>query len=182
MTNTERKLDEARYFFNQLNTNLPYFDYILSAYLNAARSTSWIMRHEFSKIEGWEKWFKECEVSSEEKLLLQQINDLRIKASKQSGVKTEYLFMDYLIPNEKYYPDIEEMLKEFEGEEIEVTISTNIPDKDPDPEEGVYRIRARAKMEKNESETSRDSIYNLCKQYFAFLEQKVNHCVEKFKL
>lgn len=83
MTNTERKLDEAQYFLKMLNVEDPYFDYILSAYLNAARSITWIMRHEFHNIEGWEKWFKSQMINKEQKSLLNTINDLRIASTKQ---------------------------------------------------------------------------------------------------
>lgn len=52
MTNTERKLEEERYFLMQLNPNYPYFDCILSAYLNSATSTTWVIGHVFGKING----------------------------------------------------------------------------------------------------------------------------------
>lgn len=53
MTNTQRKLDQAKYFFKMLDTEEPYFDYILSAFINASRSILWVMGHEYNKSEGW---------------------------------------------------------------------------------------------------------------------------------
>ncbi len=74
MTKTQKKLDEAKYFSNQLRLEDPYFDYVLSAFLNAARSTFWVMRHEFAKIPGWEQWFDAAEASEEEQILLSETN------------------------------------------------------------------------------------------------------------
>ena len=178
MTSTERKLDESKYFLEQLNPNLPYFDYILSAFLNAARSTTWVMRHEFSKIKGWEKWFKECDISESEKELLEKTNDLRISATKQSGIKTEFKFMDFLITDEKYYPIIDEMLNEFKGKKITMTISDEIND-DIDNKDR-YKISGYVKIGKDESEMSRELIYIICKEYYAFLEKQVKICVNLF--
>lgn len=176
MTPTERKLDEAKYFLGQLNPHMPYFDYILSAFLNAARSTAWVMRHEYSKIDGWEKWFKECEISESEKSLLEKTNSLRILSAKQSGIKTEFNFLEYLVPDEKYYPIIDEMLKEFEGDEIEITISTELTEDNDDE----YKIRGVVKMNKDESEMSRESIKQICMEYHKFLEKQVKICISLF--
>jgi hypothetical protein len=182
MTSTERKLDEAKYFLGQLNPNFPYFDYILSAFLNAARSTAWVMRNEFCKTEGWENWYKECYISESERELLEKTNELRISASKKSGIKTEFNFMDYIIPDEKYYPVIDKMLKDLEGKEIKVTFSTELTDNADDEVEDSYKIRGIVKMNKDESEMSRESISRLCTEYFKFLEKQVILCVNLFSI
>jgi len=190
MTNTERKLDEAKYFLDKLNPNDPYFDYILSAYLNSARSTSWIMRHEFHNISGWEDWFKSCEISTEEFKLLKRINELRILSTKKSGIKTEFLFLDYLIPDEECYTVIENMINDFEEGDRVVTSILEEGEEEEEEEEDIssdgeygesYRITGIVKLTKDESELSRESIDRLCKSYFAFLERHVKMCVGKFR-
>lgn len=136
MTNTERKLDEAKYFLGQLNVDDPYFDYILSAYLNAARSTTWVMRHEFCKINGWEDWFKSCEISKDQKYLLNKINELRIESTKQSGIKTDFYFLEEILIDEQYYSIIKEFLKK-DGE-VMVTITPVDDVKADDENDGIY--------------------------------------------
>lgn len=182
MTNTERKLDEARYFLNKLNPNYVYFDYILSAYLNASRSTAWIMRNEFHNINGWEKWFNSCKISEKESILLKRINELRILSAKKSGIKTEFFFADHIIPDEKYYPIIEKMFNDLEGEEVVVTISDNFDKEDAQSPsyKKSYKIRGKVKMDKEKSDLSRESLENLCKNYFMFLEKQVQDCISKF--
>ncbi|MFA5835303.1 MAG: hypothetical protein WDA22_17620 [Bacteroidota bacterium] len=180
MTNTERKLDESRYFLNQLNPRDPFFDYILSAFLNAARSTTWIMRFEFGKVTGWEEWFNTCDISDEQKILLKEINDLRVSSTKKAGVKTDFYFLEHIAVDEEYYSVIKDFQKEPDGTEYKITITT--PDEPPYvPEsENSFQFTGTVKINKDESELSRESIHNLCTEYFTFLQKQVSVCVTKF--
>jgi hypothetical protein len=185
MTNTERKLDEAYYFLNQLNPDDPYFDYILSAYLNAARSTSWIMRYEFLKINGWEEWFKNTDISEEQKVLLKKINDMRILSTKQSGIKTEFYFLDCIIPDEEYFPSIKEILDQPDGTEYKITIKVldeSIKEEDLNDDSYIIKgkIKGKVKKTKDTSEFSREAIQKLCNDYYVFLKKQVRNCIEKF--
>lgn len=179
MTSTERKLDEARYFLSQLNTDDPYFDYVLSAFLNAARSTAWVMRYEFGKVEGWELWFDKTDVFDEETKLLKEINDLRIKSSKQEGIKTDFYFLDEVLIEEKYYPVIKELLSK-NGEYLVEIKSVEESQKEPsEKDEGTLKFNF-TKNSSREKSTLREDIYKVCKLYFNFLEAKVGTCVKKF--
>jgi hypothetical protein len=189
MTATERKLDEARYFLEQLQSHQPYFDYILSAFISAARSVPWVMRHEYCRIEDWEKWYRVSSVTEKEKQLLKKTNAWRIAVAKQSGIKTEFNFLDYLIPDETFYPVIDKLLKELpEGEEVRITFrpvseeNSNNDTPDDDDEESDYKIIAKVKMNKDDSEMSRDSIKTVCEEYYYFLKKNVETCTQIFKL
>ncbi len=180
MTHTERKLDEAKFFLRQLKPNYPFFDYILSAFLNASRSTTWIMRNEFQTRIEWHAWFENCQVSDTEIKLMKEINQLRIASAKQSGVYTDYYFLDHLILDEKYYPMASKMLEEIEpGEEFKITISDELTDED-NIEEGVYKFQAVVNLSLDESKPSRESIIQICKEYIIFLEKQVQYCVDNF--
>jgi hypothetical protein len=182
MTSTERKLDEARYFFSQLLVDDPYFDYILSAYLNAARSTTWIMRYEFSKKEGWEEWFANREVSVDQKGILKKINDLRILSTKQEGIKTNYFFLDEMLIDEQYYPIIKESLKN-DGEFVLTIRSLDEVEKeleDNDKFTGRFVFEGRIDRTIDRTLNSRKDIYELCREYFNFLHSQVEGCVNKF--
>jgi hypothetical protein len=180
MTNTERKLDEARYFLEQLNPDDPYYNYILSAYLNAARSTSWVMRFEFNKVNGWEEWFNSCDISNEQKILLKRINDFRIRSTKQSGIKTDYYFLDCIVPDEQYFPIIKEIESKPEGTEFEITVRSADEEIPEEKDNRSYKIRGKVKLDKDDSESSREAIFKLCTEYFDFLRGQVNNCVNKF--
>ncbi|MBN1392269.1 MAG: hypothetical protein JW947_05640 [Sedimentisphaerales bacterium] len=182
MTNTERKLDEADYFLRQLKPNDPYFDYILSAYLNAARSTTWVMRHEFCKVKDWEEWFASCKISHEQTVLLKRINQLRIVSTKQDGIKTPFYFPDGVLVEEEYYPIIKEILNHPDGTKFKMTMSPVEENDSESTEEDseTFIIRGRVQLNPDESEMSREAILDLCNQYFEFLKKYVKICIEKF--
>jgi hypothetical protein len=209
MTNTERKLDEARYFLGQLDVEDPYFDYILSAYLNAARSTPWVMRNEFTHVDGWNEWYGGREGSKEEKEIFKAINDLRIKATKQEGIKTNYFLFDAILVDEEYYSTIKEFLKKdgrykitiTKKEELndtadeEVNVDDSDVDNDSDFDDEIddsdfddgdfsgktYVIKGRKDSTIDQSKNSRLEIHNLCKDYFALIENLVQECMARFQ-
>jgi hypothetical protein len=185
MTATERKLDEAQYFLEQLEKHYPYFDYILSAFISAARSVSWVMRYEYSKVEGWEKWFSESKISEKEKELLFKTNNWRIAVAKKDGIKTEFRFVENLVTDEEYYPIIDKLLKETsEGEIVKLTlrlpgeIESN-EEKDEDFSEGIS-FRVRKITTKDNFELSRESIKKVCQEYYLVLKNQVETCSGKF--
>lgn len=180
MTNTERKLDEAKYFLGQLNTDDPYFDYILSAYLNAARSTTWIMKYEFDKVSNWISWYESKEISNDQRALLKQINDLRVAATKKDGVKTGYYFFDSLLIPEENYSEIKKFQK-LEGEWL-ITIKTkeeaeNEKSLAATDSEEAFTFTGKTGGEGLETKTMREELHQLCKSYFNFLDNLVHECV-----
>ena len=209
MTNSERKLDEARYFLGQLDVEDPYFDYILSAYLNAARSTPWVMRNEFTHVGGWNEWYGGREGSKVEKEIFKAINDLRINATKQEGVKTDYFLFDTILVNEEYYSTIKELLKKDGHYKITITPKgelnetsdkeVNIDDSnvnnaidfddeiddsgldDGDLCRKTYVIEGRKESTIDQSKNSRLKIHNLCIDYFSLIENLVQECIARFQ-
>jgi len=179
INNTSQKLKEAQFFLDKLVPHKPYFDYYLSAFLNAARSTTWIMRNEFQDNPDWSIWFENKTVADGERALLKEINELRIKSTKQTGVQTEYFFLDHLIPDEESYPVIEKMQSELNDCEVILTISESNGQK-RELSDDEYLITGKVKMEKNESQKSREELLDLCTDYYAFLKIKVDECVGKF--
>ena len=179
LNNTTHKLKEAEFFLDKLEPHRPYFDFYLSAFLNASRSTTWIMRNEFNDNPNWRKWFENATVEKDEKKLLKEINALRIQSTKQNGIQTEYFFLDHLIPDSDSYPEIERMQSELNDCEVMVTISESI-DKKAKQDDGKYVITGKVKMERDEFLKSREELFDLCKNYYDFLENKVTECIEKF--
>lgn len=63
------------------------FNYFLSAFISAARSVPWVMRSEYGKVEGWERWYEVEEQLEEDQALLNAFTELR-----NSSEKTGHLF------------------------------------------------------------------------------------------
>jgi hypothetical protein len=182
MTKTQKKLDEAKYFLNQLKIADPYFDYVLSAFLNAARSTFWVMRHEFAKVPGWKEWFDAAEATGEEQALLAETNQMRIDSAKKGEMNTEFFLLgDTLKIDEESYPEAKRMLDELEGKEFEFTIRP-IGDAERTPfGEDTFVLKAQVKNRREAAPDPRLAIGHKCDEYFAFLEKIVCECHEKFE-
>lgn len=187
MTPTEYKLAEARYFLNQLKISDPCFDFILSAYLNAARSVTWVMRHQFESKSGWSKWFEASEVSSHEAQLLAEMNRLRIQATKQSGVTTEHYVFPGVVVEKKSYLDLKQFFETTpEGSEVRITIAasedaTTAASISDDEECETWRFRARVRHGVDvEEDPERGRYLDLSHQYYTFLERKVSECLDRF--
>jgi len=96
VTRTRHKLNEAEFFLSKLvehyfdqvrcmleeKVSPPVFSYYLSAFVSAARSVTWVMRHEYSRIPDWEGWFRAQDLTESERGLLKLFNELRVRSEK----------------------------------------------------------------------------------------------------
>lgn len=181
MTSTERKLDEARYFCNRLDIDDPYFDYNLSAFLNAARSIAWVMRHEFHQVAGWEKWFNEYNLTAQGKQLLKEINDLRVEATKKAGIKTDFFFLqtDFFV-DEKYYPELQK-LQDLEDGEYFVSINPETGEsiENNDDNDSISFIGQVSRSDRP-YDGAREELKKKCEAYLNLMEDVVKSCVVRF--
>jgi len=97
VTRTRHKLNETWFFLTKLDEHYfdhiqsviqgdvspPAFAYYLSAFVSAARSVTWVMRHEYSRAPGWEDWFQNQKVTDQHRVLLKLFNDLRVRSEKR---------------------------------------------------------------------------------------------------
>lgn len=183
MTKTQKKLEEAKYFLNRLNTTDPYFDYILSAFLNAARSTFWVMRHEFANVPGWKDWFDAAEATLEEQALLDDTNQMRINSAKKGEMNTEcFLFGDDILRiDEQSYPEAKRVLDGLEGTEFELTLRPAKEAEKTPSDKDTYVLRCYVKGEQERTPDSRPAIKRKCDEYLVFLRKIVCECHEKFE-
>jgi len=82
MSDTREKLNEAKYFLNQMiekQADRDGFKYNLSAFLTAARSVTWFMQNEFGKKRGFKVWYakKQTEMKNDE--IMRFLNEKRVK-------------------------------------------------------------------------------------------------------
>jgi hypothetical protein len=187
MTPTEYKLAEARYFLNQLRVSEPFFDFIFSAYLNAARSVTWVMRHQFESKTGWAEWFKASEVSEHEAQLLSDMNRLRIQATKQDGIATEHYLLPGVVVEKSSYRDLKECFEAIpEGSQVMITIaaaeeSAEAAPATDDEEYDTWKFNARVSFDVDrEEDPLRRGYLEMGQRYYAFLERKVLECVARF--
>ena len=93
-TNTQEKIDEAYFFLQKCNENYSNFDFkfYYSAFVSSSRSVLWVMKSEFSNVKHYKEWHSKRIVSNDEKVIFERINDLRVRTTKISPIKTKRIF------------------------------------------------------------------------------------------
>jgi hypothetical protein len=101
MWRTRQKVGEAKFFLKKLDEHCydtlakqlsdsaaaDTFSYYLSAFISAARSVTWIMRSEYSRLAGWEAWWKSQVPVAHIQELLRLFNELRNRSQKAEPLK-----------------------------------------------------------------------------------------------
>jgi len=179
MTITERKYHEARYFLQRLEIDDPYFDFNLSAFLNAARSITWVMRHEFNKVEGWEKWFQEYYLPETGLQILKEINDLRVESTKKSGLKTDFFFLQTdMFVDERYYPELDK-IKQLEDGDYILSIEP-LSDESKEPENDAIHFVGEINRQEKPYDENRITLKDKCVEYLRLMDNLVKVCIDKF--
>lgn len=186
MNSTKYRLDESIFFLSQLKNNqnkLPEFNYFLNAYVNSARSITWIMQAEYKNISGWREWYDKTDISEKEKQLLKGIVDMRNRS-----IKSKPLTIDSLISiensNHEFY-NIADELKEFEGKKMNIKIEIFLDEPEDNElilEKGPrsFYYKGKGKIVKSIEEFKGQDILDVCIQYNEWLSKIVNECIEKF--
>ena len=90
-TATRRKLKEAEFFFKKLEESyriIPDFDHYLSAFISSARSVTWVMKKEYNNVPGWKEWNESNDWPEKQKLLIDSMNEVRIRTQKKEALST----------------------------------------------------------------------------------------------
>jgi hypothetical protein len=80
---------EAHYFIHQLIDNYHYphpIRFYLSAFLNAARSITWMLQKELAGRDGFAEWYQSRRQRMKEDLDLRFLNDLRVGVTHQASL------------------------------------------------------------------------------------------------
>jgi hypothetical protein len=181
---TQYKLEEAKFFLALLEQNWrhsPHFDYFLSAFVSSARSVAWVMKSEYGARPGWTEWYEQKKPSAEMRVFLKKMNDVRVRATKSTPLKTQTT-ATVTIPPEQQTP---ELLAYLEGGtpglvRLEPTDHTNT--------EAFLVVGARrlgkVKIEKALHEIpefgGRD-VREVCREYMRELEVLWAECKERYE-
>lgn len=84
------KLDEAKYFLEQMKINVTdkqVFLYNLSAFLSSSRSITWVLQKEYSENPKFKKWYEEKKKEMEKDKLLRFFIEKRNYVIKESPIE-----------------------------------------------------------------------------------------------
>jgi hypothetical protein len=113
LSNTRLKLEEAKYFFDQMNANLAYpkyFKFNLSAFASASRSVTFVMLSDYNiKVDSEEsswKWYKENVVDALEKEeiphFFKELRNMLVKENKSPSDVFTVVSSSVVIRYEKF--------------------------------------------------------------------------------
>lgn len=182
MENTEFKLNESKFFLEKMKESKDEkieFEYYLNAYINSSRSVLWIMKSEYSKINGWKKWYEDKD-DEEQKNILDGIVKMRNRSIKQSPLKvTTY----YTIGDDKKFYDIKEAFRKFDGRKVDISIK---PLEEKVEEFKMYEdnnkleISGKFNISTTVEEFKYKDIIDICEEYDTWLSNIVNECINIF--
>jgi len=173
-------LNEARYFLAKLDEHYfdhvrgmfdenrppPVFAYYLSAFLSAARSVTWVMRHEYVRILGWKDWFRNQNVTEQQRVLLKVFNDLRVRSNKLEPLPLGHSIR---FLGEHDAPERDPRLPR-----LQVTIRT------ADEREEVIHSGEVAAFSWTLDDFDGEDLLPSCKQYVELLASLVEDCEQRF--
>lgn len=184
---TQLKLDEAKFFLDQLKRNYGKerkFDFLLSAFVSAARSVTWVMGTEYADVGGWRTWFDSLAPSKEEAALLKGTNAVRIRTQKLGPLQTtSSVKVDGLTIPGEYLPRVTRAIAKSPTGEIPAHIGGSAGKFFVEMDIDGERIRfpaANVSIERNLEEFPGENILVVCNAYYFALESLVRQCRGKF--
>jgi len=184
---TQLKLDEARFFLDQLKPNFGKarkFDFYLSAFISAARSVTWVMGTEYAEVPGWRDWFDSQIPSKEEETLLKGTNQVRIRTQKLGPLQTmSRVAVSGLAVPEQDAKRVTEAISKSPSGELPVFVGGSKGKYFVEIEVGGDRLRFQAtsvSIERKLEEFPDAHILDVCTAYYAALESLVRQCRDKF--
>lgn len=158
---TWRRLKEAAFFLAEMDKNYMKsvnFFYYLSAFILHSRTVLWVMKKEYTKVDGFKEWYDSKEATKGEKELLKRLTKLRNDAEKKGIISAH---IKGIHSGEAYVMLTEEEFKKLGGKKELISEKK---------EELVVEF---------EDFPGRD-IMEVCKIYFSFLMNIVLECLPKF--
>jgi hypothetical protein len=185
MNQTISKLEEAKFFLVKMKESKnidPDFTHYLNAFISSARSIAWVMRAEYSKVSGWEEWYKQYPLSDEEYSLLNAFNDARVSSQKIAPIK----------PTVKFYVDVSS--QDFESYQIKagkLSLGSMLKLTFPGSQEAHRRDESQDKIALvgkvamvniEINQLPEIDIINASEKYFNSLQSLVRECNNKFMI
>jgi hypothetical protein len=193
ISDTRSKLQEAEYFFNQMNDNLDnpkYFKFNLSALASTSRSVTFVMQSEYKIKENSEepswKWYKEnvIEALDNEEIpkFFKDLRNMLVKENKSPSdvltVVTKTLIVKYDIIGPA--PENEEEMKKRNSERGSATAEALTIYHEPKNQERIKKYVWYFPDNTKRTNENRRYVVKSCDHYLQRLSVLVNDCEKKF--
>ncbi len=176
MSDTRRKLEEARFFFSKLEEDVAdaAFCYYLSAFISAARSVTWVMKAENRGNPHWVAWYEGRWPTLSEQEMFRRTNALRVRAVKRQTPAASGIVV--VTPEPGAFTDELQAYfgPERVGERFTVTLA---PSDEPHPtvvEDGRVSFICTADAYPVVDEFPDENVVDACRKYLQRLEALVD--------
>ena len=177
MSNTREKLEEAKYFLEQMQIYVEdrkKLKFNLSAFLSAARSVTFIMQSDFKSSPGFSNWYKDKQKEMNKDEDFRFFNGLRVATIHQKSVE----------PHKKTGIGITESVPISDSITIKVidkegntpSEQTSEPKKTKSPKETEVTVKHLWCFEERPNE----ELLGLCSKYIQKIEKLVEECEKQF--
>ena len=187
MSKSRAKLNEAKYFYEQMESKFKEkkteeFKHYINAFLNSARSVTFVIQKEFRKYKGFDEWY---ELQKEKKLndeKLKKFVTLRNISLKEEPINPRYVFGILF----------EKGVKIEQGDDfiIETDVSSYVRH-----QYKPGKLTPKKVIEENINNMKKPNIFlscefkeipgvnlfDICKKYLSVLVDLVTECEKKFK-
>lgn len=185
---TWRRLKEALFFLTEMDKSYMKsnnFFYYLSAFILHSRTVLWVMKKEYSKVDGFKEWYDSKEATKGEKELLKKLTKLRNDAEKKgiigAHIRASLIVSEKNIKESGHFSNFEELSEYFEahsGEEFVMLTKEEL--KELGGKKGLISGKMEDMVIEFEDFPDMD-IMVVCKIYFTFLMNIVLlECLPKF--
>src|SRR5699024_6910404 len=137
---------------------------------SSARSILWVMKAEYSKVDGWKEWYDSESPSIEERQLLKKLNDIRVRTQKISPIDT-YIRAVLNVNEDKVTEEMKSKLRKMDKKEVEFTVSAYDLENEPVDDEKTVTFHGKLAGYHHELEDfPKSDIKEICVKYINSLE------------
>jgi len=179
MSNTRGKLEEAKYFLEQMQVYVEdrkKFAFNLSAFLSAARSITFVMQSEFKSSPGFDDWYKDKQKEMNNDGDFGFFNHLRVATIHKKPV----------VPHKKTEIGISETIAVSESITIRVidkegnVVSEQTLESEPKENKPSQETKVTVKHSWYFEERPNDDLLELWNKYIQKIEKLVEECEKQF--
>jgi len=179
MNNTKKKLEEAKYFLEQMQAYVEdpkKFVFNLSAFLSAARSVTFVMQSEFKSSPGFDDWYEDKKKEMANDKDFEFFNKLRVATIHKKPV----------VPHKKIKISISETIATSESITIRVidkegnVVSEQTVKSEPQKNKPSQETEVTTKHSWYFEERPNDDLLELCNKYIQKIEKLVEECEKQF--
>ena len=137
------------------------------------------MNNEYNKVVGWKEWYDSTDTDKEKALLLKGIVDMRNRSLKIEPLQIKE---DFLVGDKNTKFNLYDEMQPFVGKKISFTIEATGKEEKACRISDGNSLTLKGQLTKilSVEEFKNEDVLEVCQQYFCWLKETVETCIQKF--